>query len=240
MERNIINEPARNRATIDKQFHRQLDIIHPDKLAFPITIVGAGASGSYTAMSLAKMGCTDINIYDDDIVEHHNQPNQLYGAEYIGQPKAVSLGIEVNRVTGILPGQINQKYIDQQLRYEQPNCLVISCVDNMDARSAIWEQATAQGSRSKPITVIDPRQGGEFIVIYIAKSHGDIVGAKAYEDTLHPAGESMQLPCTARAVIYNSMLTGGLVAALVKKHALGEALPRKIMMDCSTFGVIVE
>ena len=35
-----------DRIAIDTQFHRQLDIIHPDKLAFPITIIGAGASGS--------------------------------------------------------------------------------------------------------------------------------------------------------------------------------------------------
>ena len=53
------------------------------------------------------------------------------------------------------------------------------------------------------------------------------------QQSLHPSEESMALPCTARAVIYNSMLTGGLVAALVKKHALGERLPRKLMMDCS-------
>ena len=33
-----------DRTTLDTQFHRQLDIIHPDKLDFPITIIGAGAS----------------------------------------------------------------------------------------------------------------------------------------------------------------------------------------------------
>ena len=235
MDRNNMDRNA-----IDTQFHRQLDIIHPDKLDFPITIIGAGASGSYTALALAKMGCTDLNIYDDDTVEPHNQPNQLFGAEYLGQHKAVALGAEVNRVTGVLPGQFRQRYTDQPLGRDEPKRLVISCVDNMDARQVIWEQAKTQGSRNKPITVIDPRQGGEYIVIYTAKSHGDLMGAQAYEETLHPAEESMRLPCTARAVIYNSMLTGALVAILVKKHALGEQLPRKIMMDCSAFGLAVE
>jgi len=97
-----------NRQEQDEIYHRQLDIIHPDKLAFPITIIGAGASGSYSTLGLAKMGCTDLNIYDPDTVEAHNQPNQLYGAEYLGQPKAVALGVEVYRVTGLLPGQFRQ------------------------------------------------------------------------------------------------------------------------------------
>ena len=229
-----------DRTTLDTQFHRQLDIIHPNKLNFPITIIGAGASGSYTALALAKMGCTDLNIYDDDTVEPHNQPNQLFGAEYLNQPKAVALGVEVYRVTGLLPGQFRQRYSDQPLGRDESKRLVISCVDNMEARRTIWEQAKAQGSRSRPITVIDPRQGGEYIVIYTAKSHGDLMGAQAYEETLHPAEESMQLPCTARAVIYNSMLTGALVAILVKKHALGQPLARKIVVDCSAFGLAVE
>lgn len=235
-----MNNNNMNREQIDNKYHRQLDIIHPDKLVFPITIIGAGASGSYTAMALAKMGCTNITIYDNDTVEPHNQPNQLYGAEYLGKAKVEALGTEINRVTDLSPELVNQRYVDQSFGNNESNRLVISCVDNMEARAAIWEQAKIQTSRSKPITIIDPRQGGEFIVIYTARSHGDIVGATAYDETLHPAEESMQLPCTARAVIYNSMLTGGLVAIQVKKHALGEPLPRKIMMDCSAFGLAVE
>ena len=224
-----------DRTAIDKQFHRQLDIIHPDKLDFPITIIGAGASGSYTALALAKMGCTDLNIYDDDTVEPHNQPNQVYGRQYKDWYKVEALKKVIMESEGVLLETFAERYDTQPL-----GSLVIACVDNMDARQVIWEQAKTQGSRSLPITVIDPRQGGEYIVIYTAKSHGDLMGAQAYEETLHPAEESMRLPCTARAVIYNSMLTGALVAILVKKHALGETLPRKLMVDCSTFGLTVE
>ena len=223
-----------NREQIDTKFHRQLDIIHPDKLAMPITIIGAGASGSYTALALAKMGCSDINVFDDDVVEAHNAANQVYGEEYMGMPKAVALGVEVNRVTGTLIGQFRQRYADQPLgRAGERDRLVVSCVDDMDARRVIWDHVKAQGTRANPITLIDPRQGGEFIVIYTAASHGDLIGAQVYEESLHPAGESMRLPCTARAVIYNSMFTGALVAVLAKKFALGERLARKVQVDCS-------
>ena len=217
-----------NREEIDKRFHRQLDMIHPDQLAFPITIIGAGASGSHAALALAKMGCQNLTVYDDDQVTEHNLPNQVYGLKYLGEPKTEALWDVILMSIGWMIETKNERFGEQPLGE-----VVLSCVDNMEARKLIWEQAKDQGSRAKPITVIDPRQGGEFIVVYTAKSHGDVVGAQAYEQSLHPSGESMALPCTARAVIYNSMLTGGIVAALVKKHALGERLPRKIMMDCS-------
>jgi len=224
-----------NREETDNRFHRQLDIIHPDRLAFPITIIGAGASGSYTALALAKMGCTDISIYDDDTVEPHNLPNQIYGRQYEEWFKVEALKDALMQSEGILLKTFAQKYASQEL-----GRLVISCVDSMDARRIIWEQAKAQGTKTKPVTIIDPRQGGEFIVIYSARSHGDIVGAEAYEAGLHPSGESMRLPCTARAVIYNSMLTGALVAIMVKKHALAQTLPRRISVDCSAFAIMAE
>jgi len=224
-----------NREEMDNKYHRQLDIIHPDRLAFPITIIGAGASGSYSAMALAKMGCSDISVYDDDTVEAHNLPNQIYGRQYEEWFKVEALKDAVMQSEGMQLKTFAMKYAAQEL-----GALVISCVDSMEARRMIWEQAKAQGTKAKPITVIDPRQGGEFIVIYSARSHGDIVGAESYEESLHPSGESMRLPCTARSVIYNSMLTGALVCIMVKKFALGETLPRKIMADCSAFGLAVD
>lgn len=222
-----------NRAETDSKYHRQLDIIHPDKLAFPITIIGAGASGSYTALALAKMGCTNITVFDFDTVEPHNQPNQLYGAEYIGQPKVLALNQEIARITGTDILALADGYGTQSFSKSDDKTLVLSCVDSIKVRENVWDQAKKQGSRAAPITVIDPRQGGEFIVIFTAKSHGDLIGAKQYEESLHPDTESMELPCTARAVIYNSMFTGALMAVLVKKFALDEALPREVSMNCS-------
>jgi len=38
---------------LQNRFQRQLDIVSPDKLAFPITVIGAGAIGSATVVTLA-------------------------------------------------------------------------------------------------------------------------------------------------------------------------------------------
>ena len=48
------------------RFWRQLDLCPPDKLKFPITVIGAGAIGSAAVVTLAKMGCSNITVYDED------------------------------------------------------------------------------------------------------------------------------------------------------------------------------
>jgi len=46
------------------RFLRQLDILPPEKIQFPIVVIGAGAIGSATVVTLAKMGCSSITVWD--------------------------------------------------------------------------------------------------------------------------------------------------------------------------------
>ena len=71
----------------EARFQRQLDIVAPEQLAFPIVVIGAGAVGSATVVTLAKMGCSDITVWDDDLLEEHNIPNQLCKPAMVGRPK---------------------------------------------------------------------------------------------------------------------------------------------------------
>jgi len=48
------------------RYWRQLDICPPDKLTFPITVIGAGAIGSATAVTFTRMWCSKIRICDGD------------------------------------------------------------------------------------------------------------------------------------------------------------------------------
>ena len=73
------------------RFLRQLDILPPGKLAFPITVIGAGAIGSAAVVTLAKMGCSDITVWDDDLPAEHNIPNQMRLENEIGNPKVEAL-----------------------------------------------------------------------------------------------------------------------------------------------------
>ena len=42
----------------ETRFHRQLDLLDLKLSSTPIAIIGAGATGSFTALTLAKMGFT--------------------------------------------------------------------------------------------------------------------------------------------------------------------------------------
>ena len=60
------------------RYWRQTDIVDADRLAeLPVTVIGAGATGSFITLALAKMGVRHITVYDDDTVEEHNLPNQF-------------------------------------------------------------------------------------------------------------------------------------------------------------------
>ena len=75
----------------EARFQRQLDIVSPEQLSFAIVVIGAGAIGSAAVVTLAKMGCSDVTVWDDDILEEHNIPNQLCKPSMVGRPKLEAL-----------------------------------------------------------------------------------------------------------------------------------------------------
>lgn len=60
-----------------------------DKNSFnvPITIIGAGATGSRVFLALVELGITNITVIDFDKVEPHNLANQAYVSSDIGHAK---------------------------------------------------------------------------------------------------------------------------------------------------------
>jgi len=70
---------------------RQLDILPPEKLAFPLVVIGAGAIGSAAVVTLTKMGCSNVTVWDHDLLEEVNVPSQLCKASRVGSPKVEAL-----------------------------------------------------------------------------------------------------------------------------------------------------
>jgi molybdopterin/thiamine biosynthesis adenylyltransferase len=69
-------------------YSRQAGIFTPPLK--PIHIVGCGATGSHVALELAKAGCSLV-LWDFDIIESHNLPNQMFLPSQIGMNKAEAL-----------------------------------------------------------------------------------------------------------------------------------------------------
>ena len=110
-------------------------------------VVGAGAIGSFFVALLSKMGGRDITVCDFDRLEDHNFSNQFYPVSGLNKYKvdvlkdvALSYGDATIKTTTEpwcpeILGVETPSGRGQDIRYD----IVVSCVDNMDIRMALWE-----------------------------------------------------------------------------------------------------
>ncbi|MBI5166791.1 MAG: ThiF family adenylyltransferase [candidate division NC10 bacterium] len=209
---------------------RQMDIVKEEALEAPIVVIGCGGIGSFVILALAKMGCSTLTIYDDDRVEEHNIPNQLYRLEDIGRPKVEALAGVVKAYTGLSLEARPERFDGQR-----PQGMVISAVDSMQARRRIWDRSVRY--RAGVPLYIDARMGAEVARIYTVQP-ADPDDVRFYEATLHGDEEALRLPCTAQAIIYTGFSIAGLIANQVKKFVMGEALKREIIFDHKTLTLV--
>lgn len=122
---------------IQNDFSRQANILNPEEFNRPIHIIGAGATGSWVAFTLAKMGLTNITVYDFDEVGMHNLPNQMFGLSDIDKNKALSIRNIIRRFTGF-----NIKARTQKVEGGQPlQGIVFMLTDTMKSRKDIYNMS---------------------------------------------------------------------------------------------------
>ena len=204
-------------------YHRQLDLLPLDRLQkAQVTVIGAGAVGSFTAFTLAKMGVGRIVVYDDDTVTEHNLPNQLFRIEDIGREKVHALAEIVREFHSVEIEAVAEKYVDQPL-----SGIVIIAVDSMDTRLKIWEHVRYN---LRIELFIDSRMGAEVgRVITIRPADPDDVAL--YESTLHTSAEAFQARCTEKAVIYTVLGIASAISGTVKRHLVHQENPRDLVLD---------
>ena len=199
---------------MSERYTRQLDIINQSELNFPIHVIGAGGIGSWTTLLIAKMGCPDIHVYDDDIVEEHNVASQFFKQDQLNMNKVSALAINVIEQTGI---NIKPKQkIDEERITEG---LIIITIDSMSERIRL-----ANIYKDIPLYIIDGRMGGLQLEIYCAPS-------ATYVATLINPNEVSRESCTARSICFNCAVIGGLIANFVRLYAKRELINQEL-----TFG----
>lgn len=205
------------------RFWRQEGLVDGARLAaLPVTVVGAGATGSFTTLALAKMGVGQLTVYDDDIVSDHNLPNQFYLEGDVGRPKVEALQGIVSAFTGVEITARCARYDGQPLQG-----LVLVCVDQMTSREVVWRTA-----RFNPnvLLLVDTRMGAEVAIVHAVRPL-DPDAVRSYEGTLHSSDEAFQARCTERAVIYTALGVAALAAGKVKKFVMGEAMRPTVIRD---------
>lgn len=186
---------------------RQADIIPEEILGEPITIIGAGAIGSWVTLALAKMGFQDITVYDFDRVSVENMNSQFYPFSAIGELKIFALRSLVQDFTRVYINAKPRKYSEGHF----PG-LVISAVDSMAVRKRIWENHVGKGIATRAI--IDPRMGALNALLYVMKPMNER-DASSYEKSLYADADAVQERCTAKATIFTANLLSGLVCKAV-------------------------
>lgn len=212
-------------------FLRQLDILNPDMIVYPITIIGVGGIGSPLVWILAKMGCKKITLYDPDRVEAHNLPNQFYRLADVNRLKVEAVRESVLQFAGTEITAIPELFEGQRAL----EGIVILGVDSMKSRREIWRHLRFN---LKVPLYLDGRMGGEVVQVFTVRP-SQLEDIEAYEESLFSDEEASNLPCSAQSIIYSVVVLGGLIASQIKKWIRKEEYSPKITLDLKTMTLLV-
>lgn len=214
-------------------FRRQIDIFDPSEHKLKVIIIGAGSVGSFTALTLAKMGIKYIYVLDDDKVEEHNIPNQFYDMNSIGVSKVECLKSIIEGFCDITIHAYEEKLTKNTELVLDKDTIVISCVDNMKTRKIIFDIA-----KQNTLTYyIDSRMGGQVFKLYTTKMN-DKKAVKEYSESLHTDKESDKLQCTERTIIYNVLMLSSFICNNIRKIALNKEYNNELIFDFETMTLL--
>lgn len=220
---------ATNVTELDSTYYwRSLDIIDFNKIQdLKVNMIGVGGLGSPTAICLAKMGVKDITVFDPDVVDNHNVPNQMYSVNDVGSYKVDAISNYCAGFGANVDGR-KEEFISQSL-----SGLVIVSVDSMKARKQIWN--SLKYNPNVPLA-IDMRMGAEIGRIFTVNPVSR-EGIKFYEENLYDDAEAIDLACTAQAIIYNTFAAASFTCKIVKDFIMGGEIPREITLDMIMYSI---
>lgn len=207
-------------------FSRQHEIFDVEKFNTPINIVGCGATGSWVALMLAKMGISNITCWDFDKVEEHNLPNQFFDMLSIGYNKAEELAILCNKFSSISI----KKNVERVTGKQRLEGVVFMLTDTMSSRKEIFDMAI----KLKPQIdlLIETRMdlcGGR---IYTLNPY-DFTHIKKYEETFYTDEDSAVSACgTSQSIISTAINIASLAVWQMINWHNQISYANEILVDC--------
>ena len=214
---------------------RHIDVINPSDCKLPIHIVGAGATGSWVALMLSKLGFDNINVYDFDEVEAHNLPNQCFRHSDVGTNKALAIesickdfGVEV-------------KGIDKRVTGDELSGIVVVLTDTMSSRSEIFDNIAL---KHRVQCYIETRMDYNNGRIYTVNPQ-DIKSVKKYKTTLYSDEEADEASgpsaCGAsQTVVGTSVYIASLVIWRIINFVNGTDNPYEMLFDLENSISVIE
>ena len=141
---------------------RHISVFNPASVKHDIHIIGVGATGSFVAMQLARMGVPVLNIYDFDDVEIHNIPNQYYDTNDLGKYKVDALVEKLKAINPDITVNVSKEAVTPE-DVSKMSGYLFSLVDSMKVRQELWEAAKAN---TNLINVWESRLGSDQARVY--------------------------------------------------------------------------
>jgi tRNA A37 threonylcarbamoyladenosine dehydratase len=215
-------------------FDRQYNIYNPAEQKLNMVVIGCGSTGSFTILTLAKLGFKNITGIDDDKVEDLNIPHQFYRFSDIGEFKTIALKNIVKDFTGL-----DIRIINKRIDKDNPlidnanidlNTIVVFCLDTIEARKNIYNQI-----KEMPIKIIDTRMGEDGYQIYVIDLQSQ-AEKKEYEKLLNQ--EETPTTCGSKGTIYNILSIASETCNILKRMDKGEKYPKKIMREMASLKIL--
>lgn len=116
--------------------NKHLEFFNPLEIEDEIHIIGVGAIGSNLALMLARLGCSNIHLYDFDDVEEINIANQNYFKGQVGKEKVKAT---LENMLAINPEAVIELHEDGWEPGIPMSGYIFLCLDNIDTRRQIVE-----------------------------------------------------------------------------------------------------
>lgn len=186
---------------------RHISVFNPTAVKDDIHIIGVGATGSFVAMMLARMGVPVINIYDFDDVEIHNIPNQYYDTGDLGKLKAEALADKLRLINPDITVNVGKEAVKAE-DISKMSGYLFSLVDSMKVRKELWGAAKAN---TNLINVWESRLGSDQARVYSLPIEEGLDYAK-YEQDFYDDDKAEVSACgTSITVLPIVMMTASLM-----------------------------
>lgn len=167
---------------IDITRHQEVfDAIEYNKKVPQTHIIGCGAVGSRVAFGAAKLGISNLVLWDFDRIESHNVANQIYGLQHVGMLKVEALYSMIREFTKEKP--LTKGKMDGE---EALTGVIFLMVDQYNERRKIWNKNIKLNSSIQ--LMIDVRMGVDLGRVYTIQpfdiSQGDYWLATLGDDNI--------------------------------------------------------
>lgn len=183
-----------------------------------ILLVGVGGIGSWTALSLSRIGHSLILVDGDRVDRTNVTGGQLYGHQHTDQHK-VDATQRVCREFGcsndILP--IERNFVREDA---DGHHIIITGLDSMKPRREVYEawRANLNSTNRQEAILIDGRLTMEMFEVFTLVGTDTARMAEYEKDWLFSDEQSQELDCTTKQSSFGAMGIGAHITALLCNH----------------------